>query len=75
MSLRNPERGLLSVKRPHFYPWSDRFLHLCRCDLWHYEYSDLANSFGVDVGSSFSSFFVILKDYERRCASPFSGES
>ena len=77
MSLRNPERGLLSVKGLIFT------LGLIASFIFvgaiygifirpGANKADLANSFGVDVGSSFSSFFVILKDYEQQmCLSLF----
>lgn len=77
MSLRNPERGLLSVKGLIFS------LGLVASFIFvgaiyalairpGAERADLANSYGVDVGSSFSSIFVILKDYEQQiCLSLF----
>ena len=77
MSLRNPERGLLSVKGliftlgliASFIFVGAIYGILIRPSA---KKADLANSFGVDVGSSFSSFFVILKDYEQQmCLSLF----
>ena len=77
MSLRNPERGLLSVKGliftlgliASFIFVGAIYGILIRPGA---NKADLANSFGVDVGSSFSSFFVILKDYEQQmCLSLF----
>ena len=77
MSLRNPERGLLSVKGliftlglvASFIFVGTIYGILIRPGA---NKADLANSFGVDVGSSFSSFFVILKDYEQQmCLSLF----
>ena len=77
MSLRNPERGLLSVKGliltlglvASFIFVGAIYGILIRPAA---NKADLANSFGVDVGSSFSSFFVILKDYEQQmCLSLF----
>jgi biopolymer transport protein ExbB/TolQ len=77
MSLRNPERGLLSVKGLIFTLGliaSFIFVGAIYGILIRpvANKADLANSFGVDVGSSFSSFFVILKDYEQQmCLSLF----
>ena len=77
MSLRNPERGLLSVKGLIFtlgLVASFIFVGTIYGILIRpaANKADLANSFGVDVGSSFSSFFVILKDYEQQmCLSLF----
>ena len=77
MSLRNPERGLLSVKGliftlgliASFIFVGAIYGILIRPGA---NKADLANSFGIDVGSSFSSFFVILKDYEQQmCLSLF----
>ena len=77
MSLRNPERGLLSVKGliftlglfASFIFVGAIYGILIRPSA---NKADLANSYGVDVGSSFSSFFVILKDYEQQmCLSLF----
>ena len=77
MSLRNPERGLFSVKGliftlgliASFIFVGAIYGILIRPGA---NKADLANSFGVDVGSSFSSFFVILKDYEQQmCLSLF----
>ena len=77
MSLRNPERGLLSVKGliftlgliASFIFVGAIYGILIRPGA---NKADLANSFGVNVGSSFSSFFVILKDYEQQiCLSLF----
>lgn len=77
MSLRNPERGLFSVKGLIFS------LGLVASFIFvgaiytlairpGAERADLANSYGVDVGSSFSSIYVILKDYEQQiCLSLF----
>lgn len=77
MSLRNPERGLFSVKGLIFTLGliaSFIFVGAIYGILIRpaANKADLANSFGVDVGSSFSSFFVILKDYEQQmCLSLF----
>jgi biopolymer transport protein ExbB/TolQ len=77
MSLRNPERGLLSVKGLIFTLGliaSFIFVGAIYGILIRPVASkaNLANSFGVDIGSSFSSFFVILKDYEQQiCLSLF----
>lgn len=77
MSLRNPERGLLSVKGlifslgliASFIFVGAIYALLIRPGA---ERTDLANSYGVDVGSSFSSIYVILKDYEQQiCLSLF----
>jgi biopolymer transport protein ExbB/TolQ len=77
MSLRNPERGLLSVKGLIFtlgLVASFIFVGAIYGILIRpaANKADLANSFGVDIGSSFSSLFVILKDYEQQmCLSLF----
>jgi len=77
MSLRNPERGLFSVKGLIFT------LGLIASFIFvgtiygivirpGANKADLANSYGVDVGTSFSSLYVILKDYEQQiCISLF----
>lgn len=77
MSLRNPERGLLSVKGLIFS------LGLVASFIFvgtiyglvirpGANKSALASSYGVDAGTSFSSLFVILKDYEQQiCLSLF----
>jgi biopolymer transport protein ExbB/TolQ len=77
MSLRNPERGLFSVKGLIFT------LGLIASFIFvgtiygivirpGANKADLANSYGVDVGTSFSSLYVILKDYEQQiCLSLF----
>ena len=77
MSLRNPERGLFSVKGLIFT------LGLIASFIFvgtiygivirpGAREADLANSYGVDVGTSFSSLYVILKDYEQQiCLSLF----
>lgn len=77
MSLRNPERGLLSVKGLIFslgLVASFIFVGAIYAILIRpgAERAVLANSYGVDVGSSFSSIYVILKDYEQQiCLSLF----
>lgn len=77
MSLRNPERGLFSVKGliftlgliASFIFVGTLYGLIIRPGA---NKADLANSYGVDVGSSFSSLFVILKDYEQQiCISLF----
>jgi biopolymer transport protein ExbB/TolQ len=77
MSLRNPERGLFSVKGLIFtFGLIASFIFvgaiygiLIRPGA---NQAALANSFGVDVGSSFSSLYIILKDYEQQiCLSLF----
>lgn len=77
MSLRNPERGLLSVKGLIFS------LGLIASFIFVgtiYELvirpeankAALATSYGVEAGTSWSGFFVILKDYEQQiCFSLF----
>lgn len=71
MSLRNPERGLFSVKGLIFT------LGLIASFIFvgtiyglvirpGANKADLASTYGVDVGTSFSSLFVILKDYEQQ---------
>lgn len=77
MSLRNPERGLFSVKGLIFT------LGLIASFIFvgtiygimirpGANKAALANSYGVDVGTSFSSLYVILKDYEQQiCLSLF----
>jgi biopolymer transport protein ExbB/TolQ len=77
MSLRNPERGLFSVKGLIFT------LGLIASFIFvgtlygivirpGANKAALANSYGVDVGSSLASFFVVLKDYEQQiCLSLF----
>jgi biopolymer transport protein ExbB/TolQ len=77
MSLRNPERGLFSVKGLIFtLGLTASFIFvaaiygiLIRPGA---NKADLANTYGVDVGTSFSSLYVILKDYEQQiCLSLF----
>ena len=77
MSLRNPERGLFSVKGLIFT------LGLIASFIFVGVFygilirpgankAALANSYGVDVGTSLSSLYVILKDYEQQiCLSLF----
>jgi len=77
MSLRNPERGLLSVKGLIFS------LGLIASFIFvgtiyglvirpEANKAALATSYGVDAGTSWSSLFVILKDYEQQiCLSLF----
>jgi biopolymer transport protein ExbB/TolQ len=77
MSLRNPERGLFSVKGLIFslgLVASFIFVGAIYAILIRpgAERADLANSYGVDVGSSLSGFYIILKDYEQQiCLSLF----
>lgn len=77
MSLRNPERGLFSVKGliftlgliASFIFVGTIYGILIRPGA---NKAALANSYGVDVGTSFSSLYVILKDYEQQiCLSLF----
>ncbi|NBB80560.1 MAG: MotA/TolQ/ExbB proton channel family protein [Verrucomicrobia bacterium] len=77
MSLRNPERGLFSVKGlifslgliASFIFVGAIYAILIRPGA---ERADLASSYGVDMGSSFASVYVILKDYEQQiCFSLF----
>ena len=77
MSLRNPERGLFSVKGliftlgliASFIFVGTIYGILVRPGA---NKAALANSYGVDVGTSFSSLYVILKDYEQQiCLSLF----
>jgi biopolymer transport protein ExbB/TolQ len=77
MSLRNPERGLLSVKGlifslgliASFIFVGTIYATLVRPSA---EKAALASAYGVDAGSSFSSLMVILKDYEQQiCLSLF----
>ena len=77
MSLRNPERGLFSVKGliftlgliASFIFVGAIYGILIRPGA---NKADLANTYGVDVGTSFSSLYVILKDYEQQiCLSLF----
>ena len=77
MSLRNPERGLFSVKGLIFT------LGLIASFIFVGGFygilirpgankAALANSYGVDIGTSLSSLYVILKDYEQQiCLSLF----
>ncbi|MGZ0657673.1 MotA/TolQ/ExbB proton channel family protein [Coraliomargarita sp. W4R53] len=77
MSLRNPERGLFSVKGLIFT------LGLIASFIFvgaiyslvirpGANQAALASSYGVDAGTSFSSLYVILKDYEQQiCFSLF----
>lgn len=77
MSLRNPERGLFSVKGLIFT------LGLIASFIFvgtiygifirpAANKADLASTYGVDAGTSFSSLYVILKDYEQQiCLSLF----
>lgn len=77
MSLRNPERGLFSVKGLIFTLGllaSFIFVGAIYGIVIRPGANEvaLANSFGVDAGTSFSSLFVILKDYEQQmCLSLF----
>ena len=77
MSLRNPERGLLSVKGLIFslgLVASFIFVGAIYAILIRpgAQRADLANSYGVDMANSFASFYVILKDYEQQiCLSLF----
>lgn len=77
MSLRNPERGLFSVKGliftlgliASFIFVGTLYGMIIRPGA---NKAALANSYGVDVGSSFSSLYVVLKDYEQQiCLSLF----
>lgn len=77
MSLRNPERGLLSVKGliftlgliASFIFVGTIYGILIRPGA---NKAALANSYGVDVGTSFASLYVVLKDYEQQiCLSLF----
>ena len=77
MSLRNPERGFFSVKGLIFS------LGLIASFIFvgtiyglvirpEANKAALATSYGIDAGTSWSSFFVILKDYEQQiCFSLF----
>ncbi|MFU8848786.1 MAG: MotA/TolQ/ExbB proton channel family protein [Opitutales bacterium] len=77
MSLRNPERGLFSVKGLIFSLGliaSFIFIGTIYGLVIRPEANKaaLATSYGVDAGSSLSSFFIILKDYEQQiCLSLF----
>lgn len=77
MSLRNPERGLLSVKGLIFslgLVASFIFVGTIYGLVIRPEANKaaLATSYGVEAGTSWSSFFVILKDYEQQiCLSLF----
>ncbi|HKK19662.1 MAG TPA: MotA/TolQ/ExbB proton channel family protein [Opitutales bacterium] len=77
MSLRNPERGLFSVKGLIFslgLVASFIFVGTIYGLVIRPEANKaaLATSYGVDAGTSWSSFFVILKDYEQQiCLSLF----
>lgn len=77
MSLRNPERGLFSIKGliftlgliASFIFVGTTYGILIRPGA---NKAALANSYGVDVGSSFASLYVVLKDYEQQiCLSLF----
>lgn len=77
MSLRNPERGLFSVKGliftlgliASFIFVGTIYGILIRPGA---NKADLASTYGVDVGTNFSSLYVILKDYEQQiCLSLF----
>ena len=77
MSLRNPERGLFSVKGliftlgliASFIFVGTIYGILIRPGA---DKAALASSYGVDAGTSFASLFVILKDYEQQiCLSLF----
>lgn len=77
MSLRNPERGLFSVKGliftlgliASFIFVGTIYGILIRPGA---NKADLASTYGVDAGTSFSSLYVILKDYEQQiCLSLF----
>jgi biopolymer transport protein ExbB/TolQ len=71
MSLRNPERGLFSVKGliftlgliASFIFVGTIYSLIIRPSA---NKADLASTYGVNVGSSFSSLNVILKDYEQQ---------
>jgi biopolymer transport protein ExbB/TolQ len=77
MSLRNPERGLLSVKGLIFslgLVASFIFVGAIYAILIRpgAQRADLASSYGVDMADSFAGFYVILKDYEQQiCLSLF----
>jgi biopolymer transport protein ExbB/TolQ len=77
MSLRNPERGLLSVKGLIFSLGliaSFIFVGTIYALIIRPEANKaaVATSYGVDAGTSWSSLFVILKDYEQQiCLSLF----
>jgi biopolymer transport protein ExbB/TolQ len=77
MSLRNPERGLFSVKGLIFSLGliaSFIFVGTIYGLIIRPEANKaaLATSYGVDAGTSLSSFFIILKDYEQQiCFSLF----
>lgn len=77
MSLRNPERGLFSVKGlifslgliASFIVVGTIYGLVIRPEA---NKAALATSYGIDAGNSLSSFFVILKDYEQQiCFSLF----
>jgi biopolymer transport protein ExbB/TolQ len=77
MSLRNPERGLFSVKGLIFtlgLVASFIFIAVLYGGIIRPGASKaaLASSYGVEAGSSFSNMFIILKDYEQQmCLSLF----
>jgi len=77
MSLRNPERGLFSVKGLIFsLGLLASFIFVGTIYgfviLPEAEKAALASSYGVDAGTSLSSFYVILKDREQQiCLSLF----
>ena len=77
MSLRNPERGLLSVKGLIFTLGllaSFIFIAVLYGGIIRpgANKAALAHSYGVDAGSSSSGIFIILKDYEQQiCLSLF----
>ncbi len=71
MSLRNPERGLLSVKGLIFTLGllaSFIFIAVLYGGIIRpgANKAALAHSYGVDAGSSSSGIFIILKDYEQQ---------
>ncbi len=77
MSLRNPERGLFSVKGlifslgliASFIFVGSIYGMVIRPEV---NRAELATSYGLDPGTSLSSFFVIIKDFEQQiCFSLF----
>lgn len=77
MSLRNPERGLFSVKGLIFTLGliaSFIFIAVLYGAIIRpgAEKAALASNYGVEAGSSFSNIFIVLKDYEQQmCLSLF----